>query len=293
MIKKLYFVLAGIILIFMSCRKAPETAESCEFSNSEENNFTIINNDDSPKRAFNVFCKKVDVFGVYIYATENVPDNDLLHTANIMAQYLDNDEDSIVDNALVLDKMIENQSSMVLFGKESSNKKKTFLRSANSLEGSHIFQDLYGDEIHPEWNHNSPFDATLEEVLHLITHSGFSKVYPSVFGEEKGSEISNAMDKARGGYFKDVPKDYPSNTWYSYDDKTCEYNCQVTEYFYWALTSLLGAQDFPGRYDEIGHEWKANTPSLVESMDSDVYNILTDTLYKLPRVLPDGSYRRQ
>ncbi|MBK21005.1 MAG: hypothetical protein CMP63_01625, partial [Flavobacteriales bacterium] len=122
----------------MSCRKAPKTAESCEFSNSEENNFTIINNDDSPERAFNVFCKKVDVFGVYIYATENVPDNDLLHTANIMAQYLDNDEDSIVDNALVLDKMIENQSAMVLFGKESSNKKKIFLRSANSLEGSHI-----------------------------------------------------------------------------------------------------------------------------------------------------------
>ena len=100
------------------------------------------------------------------------------------------------------------------------------------------------------------------------------------------------MDKARGGQFDDVPSDYPSNTWYTYDDKTCEYNCQVTEYFYWALTSLLGAQDFPGRYDEIGHEWKANTPLLVESMDSEVYNILTDTLYKLPAVLPDGSYRR-
>jgi hypothetical protein len=209
-----------------------------------------------------------------------------------MAQYLDNDEDSIVDNPLVLDKMLENQSVMVLFGKENSSKKRIFLRSENTLEGSYVFQDLYGSEIYPDWNLNSPFDATLEEVLHLITHSGFSKVYPSVFGEEKGSEISNAMDKARGGQFDDVPSDYPSNTWYTYDDKTCEYNCQVTEYFYWALTSLLGAQDFPGRYDEIGHEWKANTPLLVESMDSEVYNILTDTLYKLPAVLPDGSYRR-
>ena len=289
---KLYFVLVGMVLIFMSCRKAPKTADTCDFTNSEENNFTIVNNNDSPERAFNVFCKKVDVFGVYIYATENVSDIDLLYTANVMAQYLDNDEDSVVDNLLVLDKMIENQSAMVLFGKESSTKKKTFLRSANSLEGSYIFQDLYGDEIHPEWNHNSPFDATLEEVLHLITHSGFSKVYPSVFGEEKGSEISNAMDKARGGQFDDVPSNYPSDTWYTYDDKTCEYNCQVTEYFYWALTSLLGAQDFPGRYDEIGHEWKANTPSLVESMDSDVYKLLTDTLYKLPAVLPNGNYRR-
>ena len=157
MIKKLYFVLAGIILIFMSCRKAPETAESCEFSNSEENNFTIINNDDSPERAFNVFCKKVDVFGVYIYATENVSDMDLLHTANIMAQYLDNNEDSIVDNPLVLDKMVENQSVMVLFGNENSSKKRIFLRSENKLEGSYVFQDLYGSEIYPDWNLNFPF----------------------------------------------------------------------------------------------------------------------------------------
>ena len=290
--KKLSVVLIRLFFVFVACRNAPKTPDSCDFTNTEEDNFTIVNNDDSPERSFNVFCKKVDVFGVYIYATENVSDMDLLHTANIMAQYLDNDEDSIVDNPLVLDKMLENQSVMVLFGKENSSKKTIFLRSENTLEGSYVFQDLYGSEIYPDWNLNSPFDATLEEVLHLITHSGFSKVYPSVFGEEKGSEISNAMDKARGGYFKDVPKNYPSNTWYSYDDKTCEYNCQVTEYFYWALTSLLGAQDFPGRYDEIGHEWKANTPLLVESMDSEVYNILTDTLYKLPTVLPDGSYRR-
>tara|TARA_B100001540_G_C15762744_1_gene622463 strand:- start:298 stop:1173 length:876 start_codon:yes stop_codon:yes gene_type:complete len=284
--------LLTVLIVLTSCRKAPKKPSSCDFSNPEEDNFTIVNNDDSPDRPFNVFCKKVDVFGVYIYATENVSDLDLLHTANIMAQYLDNNEDSIVDNPLVLDKMVENQSVMVLFGKENSSKKKAFLRSENELEGSYVFQDLYGDEIHPDWNHNSPFDATLEEVLHLVTHSGFSKVYPTVFGEEKGSEIANAMDKARGGQFNDVPSDYPSGAWYSYDDKTCEYNCQVTEYFYWALTSLLGAQDFPGRYDEIGHEWRANTPALLESMDAEVFNLLKNSEYKLPTVLPDGSYRR-
>ncbi len=288
--KKLFFLLSVFVLV--SCRKAPKSPSECYFTNLGENNFTILSNDDSPERAFNVFCKKVGVFGIFIYATEKVSDQDLLHTANIMAQYLDNNEDSIIDNRLVLDKMLENQSAMVLFGNEKSSKRKAFMRVGNKLDGAYVFQDLYGDEIHPEWNHNSPFDATLEEVLHLITHSGFSKVYPSVFGEEKGSEISNAMDKARGGHFDEVPSNYPSKAWYTYDDKTCKYNCQVTEYLYWTLTSLLGAQDFPGRYDEIGHEWRANTPSLVESMDSDVYNILTDTIYKLPTVLPDGTYRR-
>lgn len=290
--RKVLLLLVILNIVFVSCRKAPKAASECDFTNIKEDNFTIVNNDDSPERPFNVFCKKVDVFGVYIYATENVSDADLLYASNIMAQYLDNNEDSIVDNPLVLEKMLENQSVMVLFGSEKSSKKSVFLRSANKLEGAYVFQDLYGDEIHPSWNRNSPFDATLEEVLHLITHTGFSKVYPSVFGEQKGSEIANAMDKARGGQFDDVPSNYPSNTWYTYDDETCEYNCQVTEYFYWALTSLLGAQDYPGRYDEIGQEWKANTPSLLESKDSEVYGILTDTIYKLPSVLPDGTYRR-
>ena len=95
----------------------------------------------------------------------------------------------------------------------------------------------------------------------------------NVFGEVQGSEIANAMDIARGGVFTDIPSSYPEGAWYSYDDRTCDYACQVTEYFYWALTSLLGAQDFPGRYEEISHEWKANTPELVQTMDTAVYHI--------------------
>ena len=100
------------------------------------------------------------------------------------------------------------------------------------------------------------------------------------------------MDIARGGFFTDIPSSYPEGAWYSYNDKTCDYACQVTEYFYWSLTSLLGAQDFPGRFDEISHEWKANTPGLVESMDSAVFSILTNPQYSLPTILPDGTYRQ-
>ena len=275
-----------------SCAKAPKTPSTCDFTNSGNDYFTIVSNDDSPERAFNVFCKKVNVFGVMLYATSTVSDQDLLHAANVMAQYLDNDEDTIIDNPLVLDKMIENQSSMVLFGTENSKDQRAAFNSARNIEDKYKFQDLYGSEIHPNWNYDAPFDATFEEVLHLITHSGYSQVYPSVFGEQQGSEIANAMDLARGGQFTSIPSSYSSDAWYSYDDRTCEYDCQVTEYFYWALTSLLGAQDYSGRLDEIGHEWKANTPALVQSMDPAVYAILTDTTYHLPTVLPDGSYMR-
>ena len=71
------------------------------------------------------------------------------------------------------------------------------------------------------------------------TQHGYAEVYPNKFGENKNSEIAKAMDEARGGYFKNVPNSYPSIAWYTYDDKTCNYSCQITEYTYWTLTSIL------------------------------------------------------
>ena len=44
---------------------APKTPSICEFTQNSTDYFTIISNDDSPHRAFNVFCKKVNVFALY------------------------------------------------------------------------------------------------------------------------------------------------------------------------------------------------------------------------------------
>jgi len=64
----------------------------------------------------------------------------------------------------------------------------------------------------------------------------------------------------------------------------------ITEYIYWALTSILGAQDFPRRSEEIGHEWKLNTREKVQETDPLVFELLTDPTYKFPTLLPDGKY---
>ena len=40
------------------------------------------------------FTKKVDVFGVPIYATNTTGDHKLLHAAGVLAQYIDNNEDN-------------------------------------------------------------------------------------------------------------------------------------------------------------------------------------------------------
>ena len=99
------------------------------------------------------------------------------------------------------------------------------------------------------------------------------------------------MDIARSGHFRQVPRAYPQKAWYTYDDETCDYGCQITEYMYWALTSILGAQEFPGRAEEIDEEWRLNTPELLQARDSRIYKLLTDSQYSFPTRLPDGKYR--
>ena len=45
-----------------------------------------------------MFSQKVDVFGTLIVGTNDVQEDKLLHAAAIMAEYLDNDEDGVVDD---------------------------------------------------------------------------------------------------------------------------------------------------------------------------------------------------
>jgi|TARA_B110000263_G_scaffold76218_1_gene66617 hypothetical protein len=235
----------------------------------------------------NTFTKSITVFGIKILATNNTGDAKVIHAAKILAQYLDNDENGKVDNKLVVDKMNSVGATLVMFKDEDESEK--FIYEGSDLDHA---QGLYDDETIVIFNKNtsnSRFDASLEEVLHLITHEGYSQVYPEL-AEKKGSAIANAMDKARGGYFISPPSNYPAGAWYSYDDETCTYDCMITEYFYWSLTSILGAQAYPGRFDEIGHEWKLNTLEKVKVSDSDIYSILTDTKFIFPSVLPDNEY---
>ena len=65
----------------------------------------------------------------------------------------------------------------------------------------------------------------------------------------------------------------------------------VTEYIYWALTSILGTQDFPGRHEALEVEWELNTRERVRTKDAAVYELLTDPQYRFPTKAPDGNYK--
>jgi hypothetical protein len=229
------------------------------------------------------FTKMVDVFGVSVIATNTTSDEKLMHAAGVLAQLLDNDEDGVPDNPAILQGLLDADGAIVMtkFGGEARD-----IPRSERPRG----QGLYDEETHPGGKDQGVFDASLEEVLHLVTDHGWGGAYPEVFGRVPGTEITAAMDIARGGQFDGPPPEYPEGAWYTYDDETCDYDCMTSEYIYWTFTSLLGAQDFPGRLDQIGHEWRLNTPELLKEGDPAAYAILTRPEYKLPKIAPDGQY---
>lgn len=278
---QLVIITLGVV-VATSCSKNNNTLSTGSIDAGNDPNFKIIAHNDAGMSTFN---RKVIVFGIDIYAAPRVEDAKLLHAANLMAQYLDNNEDGVVDNSAVLTAMKANKAFLFLW--------KTQNDMLSVPPSGRLGQDLGNDETIPAWHTNGKtgrFDAALEEVWHIITHAGYSKAYPTIFGEQSGTVLTQAMDKARGGKFTNIPNSYPSNAWYTYNDRTCTYDCQATEYFYWAMTSILGAQQ--NRLGEIQQEWKLNTKAKVQATDKDIYALLTNTQYKLPTVLPDGTYKR-
>ena len=243
----------------------------------------------------------VNVFGFHIFASPTTPEDKLSHAAGVLAQYLDNDEDGVPDNTQVLSHLVSRNVFIIMPGTESEMES---LEMDLVEESDYRFgQDLYGEETKPDFlvdgKINAPdggyYDGALEEILHPITHYGYANAYPEVFGTRRGSLLAKCMDAARGGYFEQVPRGgpksgYPAEAWYHYTDETCDYGCMITEYIYWALTSILGTQDFPGRQEDLKVEWELNTRELVRTGDAAVYDLLTDPQYKFPTKAPDGNY---
>ena len=225
----------------------------------------------------NVFTKHVDVMGLHVLAKSNVSDSRVLHCANILAQWIDNDEDGVPDNSAVHQNLVDNYASMLMWWNE--NQAEGDMDSIpDSTWDNYYLQDLFGFEVNMNYPNNQEFDPSLEETLHLVSFGGYAPVYPNVWGEDHGTQMTNTMDDVIAG------------GWYHYDDPTCDYQCKATEYFYWSLTSLLGAQNYPWRIPEIANEWELPTAKLMMQHNSAMVKMLQDPQWGLATVLPDGSY---
>ena len=231
-----------------------------------------------------VFPKQKEVFGVKIIATKNTPDKAIAKTLSILKQWLDNDSDGKPDNQLVVNSLVINNASMIM-GENERDVDKKFYKIEKWAKKEKINMGDFDEATNSLMmlSANEPHIAYLEETLHLISDFGYAEAYPEIFGLSADSKIALAMDKARGGFFEEVPKKYPKEAWYSYDDDECEYNCMITEYFYWSLTSILGAQK--NRLKEVQHEWKYNTKEKMLK-DTMMMDLLNNSEYKIPSNLP-------
>jgi|GEM_PF-2985683 len=237
---------------------------------------------------------KIDTNGqvpATIYASSTIEDKYIEHTANIIAGYLDNNYDGNWDNSALVAQLGNVGASIVLT--EDNEDPEAWFNSLPSAIKNEIQLDstqgmMRSDIILcSEADYNSCFnnqtatlfDATYEEVLHLITTLGYSQINQAVFGENGLSTLASAMNEARADSNGDLNNinycqtnadgeeecnwpTYSANAWYSYDDPTCTYECMVSEYTYWMVTSLLGIQE---HRTGLAHEWDCTTVSSFES----------------------------
>ena len=285
-----------ILLILVMCGGSDSdiTLQDTSTINLAPPQFKIINEHPTNNCFNEVLDRYVEVFGIYVISHSSIPDNYILHSANILAQFIDNDADGIPDDGNVL-KILQSLKIVVPIWTESLEEK-TFDNISRDCEDSvgasmHYENDNWafgGIEYSGEW------DTNLEEIWHTVSY-GWYLSYPEYFGDvmrPRKSKLTNAVDTARGGYFKKVPSQYPDEAWYAYYDETCDYECQIHEYFYWIVMSNIGALD-PSITDkcEISEdEWAICTKEELKEKDVLAFDLLNNNGFNLPTNIPNGSY---
>jgi len=279
--KLLLFTIA--ILSFSSCIINDNIKDtSVLIDPGTDPNFRIVVNTDTQFKDFN---RKVVVFDIPIFAFKSVEDSKLIHIANVLAQYLDNDEDDVVDNTTIHAQLKTNKSLIYVW-------KTTAERDAVIPPSGYNVNDISADSVNSIWHsngHTGDFDGSIESVWKFISKNGHEVSYPSIFSSQSNSEISDAMNTARGGVFQNPPASYPAGAWFTNSDINCDFSCQVTKYNCWVLSSILGANE--NRLTDIQNEWTLNTSAKVQSDDVKAWAIFSNSTYKLPSTLPDGTYK--
>lgn len=227
--------------------------------------------------------KVVEVFGIRLMALEGVTDRDLVLSANVLAQWLDNDEDGEPDNAMVQSELQRQHSRMILgvrfdesIGPWHEEKQRLLSNEAAPTYGldvttiNHARYGLEPSAYSDEWQVTDPTmapDAASEETLHLVTDVGFAGVYPADFWSaipgipEDASGIyrchleEHGEDNLQGASRLTTAMDTARGAFFAEIPEQypagawytrydeCEYGCLAAEYVHWAAITLVGMME--------------------------------------------------
>ena len=262
------------------------------------------------------FDKFMNVFGVTIAAMPNTPVPEIIHSAKIYAQLLDNNEDFIPDDPKIYnfhqkDREGRNNLIVLVDTKALDNEWISYKPGQRFWVPAQALRPGHSGVGH---SRDGEMDIAVEELFHKYGKS-LQNVYPADFGlpdyeggETWSSTLSKAMDRARGidrnanlvnGKWK-----YPKHAWYTYDDTSCEWGCQIDEYLWHIWGTNIGyykyltrAPDRPkseskegGWCDNIQGEWKLCSREKLKEVDFPAYNLLNNKNYTLPSKIPYGEY---
>jgi len=272
----------------------PVDTESSVTTTASTPNLNVLSEHPQISCLNDVFGIFIDVFGVYVVAPSSAPLELVIHTANVLAEYIDNDEDGIPDDQAVLNQLIDGKFVAPVWTISIRDAFWPSVQGTYCEDNIRTAASMYYDE--DEWaiggiQSAGTWDVNLEEMWHIVT-VGWTLAYPDYFSayESSASLISQAMDMARGGRFLSVPDQYPDIAWYTNPEGA--YPNQVIEYIYWIMMANFGALD-PSLTDwceRSYEEWHVCTRAQLAQVDPLAHSLLNDHGFNLPDRIPDGNY---
>jgi hypothetical protein len=301
---KILFFFSILLLILVGCNNGENSSIGSEKNNCVYEKIPVSNVVFTLNKQMSVsavksakLTKGISVFGINILATNGVSEGKLIHAANVMAELIDNDENGKVDNSCVMKKISELEAFVSMYNEDESEISMEFIEMLG-LASKSIGLGAFETTINYE--SESQHDASVEEIFHLITQFGYSKVYPEIFGEsnESTSLLAQAMDVARGGRQTQLENGVwqynntncanagnvggSTNAWYFYEDNTADYATMITEYIYWAVSSNFGMHVSEAGLQKSQTEWCLNTKEKLQKQDPTIYNLINNPEYAFP-----------
>jgi hypothetical protein len=257
--------------------------------------FTILETDESSLTIFDsfesltqYFPESVEVFGIPVMRTAAASRAALLHTANLLAGYLDNDYDGVVDDTTMYAEFINGDKGIVVFANSADETVINAALGSWKARTTSVYENemnnFQGDSV------GGNRDVTLERLLrYFIIKQGFSVAYSDTLGYERPTTLTVAMDNARGGFQAGgLPSyNYPPFAWYT-DPTGLNYENLTYEYLYYALSTYAGSNTW--RDADIQNVWQPASPADLLLADSIIIGIIESGDYVFPTTEPVLDY---